>query len=472
MARIVVLGAGISGLATGMLLAGDGHQVTVLERDAGVPPPDSHSAWDDWERRGVNQFRMPHLFLPRFRQVLEAELPDVCDALDADGALRFNPVADAPESITGGLRPGDERFEFLTGRRPMVEAAFARTAASVPGLTVRRGVAVAGLDTDADSADGAPHVTGLVTEDGEHVAAELVVDASGRRSPLPRWLEAVGATPPGEHLEDSGFVYRGRYFRSDDGSIPVSFGGGLQHYDSQSTLTLQADNGTWAVVIVSSANDAAMRPLRDVEVWNRVVRGYPLIAHWLEGEPLTDIQVITKIEDRIRSWVVDGAPVATGVVAVGDAWACTNPSLGRGSSIALLHAVALRDHLGESSLDDAVGFSVGFHDRTATDLEPLYRDTLAFDRHRLAEIDAQIAGESYDTEDPSWQFGKALNAAASSDPDLLRGAVDIAGLLARGTDVFARPGFAERVIELAGDPADREPPPGPSRTELLELVGG
>jgi 2-polyprenyl-6-methoxyphenol hydroxylase-like FAD-dependent oxidoreductase len=43
--------------------------------------------------------------------------------------------------------------------------------------------------------------------------------------------------------------------------------------------------------------------------------------------------------------VVDGEPVITGLAALGDAWACTNPSLGRGASIGLLHACALRDLL-------------------------------------------------------------------------------------------------------------------------------
>jgi len=40
MARIIVLGGGMCGLASGLLLARDGHEVTVLERDA-APVPDS-----------------------------------------------------------------------------------------------------------------------------------------------------------------------------------------------------------------------------------------------------------------------------------------------------------------------------------------------------------------------------------------------------------------------------------------------
>ena len=43
--RIVVLGAGMNGLTTAMLLARDGHEVTVLERDPAAPPP-APDAWD------------------------------------------------------------------------------------------------------------------------------------------------------------------------------------------------------------------------------------------------------------------------------------------------------------------------------------------------------------------------------------------------------------------------------------------
>ena len=73
MAKIVMIGGGVAGLIGSVLLARDGHHVTLLEGDP-APPPAPTDAWDRWERRGVTQFRLPHAFLPRFREVLDHDL--------------------------------------------------------------------------------------------------------------------------------------------------------------------------------------------------------------------------------------------------------------------------------------------------------------------------------------------------------------------------------------------------------------
>ncbi len=346
-ADVIVIGGGVSGLSAGMLLARDGRRVRVLERDPAPPPAPPAASWHAWERRGVNQFHMLHSFLARWRQTIEAELPEVAAAMDAAGALRLNAVADAPAALSGGPWPGDERFEVLTARRPVTEAVMASVAAATPGLVVERGTGVRGLTADdgRQPVPGRPHVTGVVTEDGRRLTADLVVDAGGRRSPRPRWLAGIGAPPGVEHVADSGFVYYCRHFRSADGSVPPAFGPPLQPYGSVSILALPSDNGTWGVGIVASGGDRALRALRDEDTWTRVVKHYPLFAHWLDGEPISDVDVIAKIEDRQRHDWHDGAPCATGIVAIADAWAATNPSVGRGASIGVMHAVALRDVL-------------------------------------------------------------------------------------------------------------------------------
>jgi 2-polyprenyl-6-methoxyphenol hydroxylase-like FAD-dependent oxidoreductase len=448
-----------------MMLANDGHDVTVLERDPTAPPaPDV--AWDDWDRKGVNQFKMLHFLLARFRQVADAELPGLTDAMVAAGALRMNPLVGIPDEVTGGWQAGDERFDTVTARRPVGESVVATMAAATSGLTIRRGVGVAGVLTTAGP-DAIVHVTGVRTEDGEDITADLVVDSGGRRSSMPGWLRDTGSPGPTEMIEDSGFVYYGRHYRSADGSIPPAFGGLLQHYGSVSVLTLPADNGTWGVGVVASSKDAAMRSLMESECWEKVVRSYPMVAHWIDAEPITDIKLMAKIEDRQRTYVVDGAPVATGVIPLADAWACTNPSVGRGISIGMVHAAALRSMLRDDPLDDPKALALRWGDLTAEHVEPLFADTLAFDRHRLAEIEAAIAGRPYETDDPGWAKGQALAASIMAGPDLLRGFIEVASLLDTGAGVLSRPGLAERALALA----DPTPLPGPDRAQLLALVG-
>src|SRR5258706_11164988 len=156
MARIVFAGGGIVGTCAAMMLATDGHDVTVLERDP-TPPPPPDIAWDEWDRRGVNQFKMLHFFLARFREVADAELPGLTDAMIAGGALRMNPLVGVPDEITGGWRVGDERYDVVTARRPVAEAIIADAAGKTAGVTVRRGVSVVGV-LSSTRPDGVVHV--------------------------------------------------------------------------------------------------------------------------------------------------------------------------------------------------------------------------------------------------------------------------------------------------------------------------
>jgi 2-polyprenyl-6-methoxyphenol hydroxylase-like FAD-dependent oxidoreductase len=454
------------GLLGAMLLADEGHEVVVLERDP-APVPSPGDAWESWTRRGVNQFRLLHFFHPRFRMELDKALPRVVTALDEAGALRLNVIAGAPTELTGGRRPGDDDFTALTARRPVAEAVVAACAEATPGLTVRRGVAVAGVTTGTGALDGVPHVTGVRTDGGEEIAADLVVDATGRRSGLPDWVEAAGGRRPVEEVEDSGFVYYGRHFRSDDGSHPVIMGPLLQDYGSVSVLTLPADNGTWGVAVIASGADKALRAVRHVDTWTSVVRSLPLAAHWLDGEPLDDaVAVMAKIEDRHRSYVVEGGPVVTGVVALADSWACTNPSAGRGATMGMLHAVALRDVIGAAGGDDPVGVVRAFDEATRDTVEPWYRATLASDRFRLAQIDAEIGGGTYVTDDPAWEMAQALQFAAGQDPDCFRALLGIVGMLTTPEQALGQPGVKDKVVTL-GAQWRQVQSLGPDRDELL-----
>ena len=316
MSTVVIVGGGFAGLAGAMLLARDGHRVTVLERDT-APPPEPCEAWTCWQRRGVAQFRQPHGLLPRCRELLETELPDVAIALEEAGALRANRLLELPAELTGGCRPGDERFEQLTGRRPMVEATLAALAAASPGSRSVAGWRCAGSspadmppasrgspESSRPTVSGSPPISSSTPAGGARACPRGSARSEHGRlwTRLPPRIRVLLAPLPRRRRDTAGL--RG----------PV-----VQHYDSISLATLSADNRHWSVVLVTASGDDALRPARRPDVWERVVRSYPLVAHWLDAEPVTGVDVMANVVDRVRRLVVDGAPIVTGLIAVGDA---------------------------------------------------------------------------------------------------------------------------------------------------------
>ena len=108
-----------------MLLARDGHTVTVLERDPAPNPEDPAARGTRWDRKGVPQFHQPHNLFSRFRVD-----PRRRDARTGRHAPRGRVHLDQPDrarsrpsSRIRDLDPGDDRFPFVTGRRPVIEAA-------------------------------------------------------------------------------------------------------------------------------------------------------------------------------------------------------------------------------------------------------------------------------------------------------------------------------------------------------------
>ena len=470
MPKIVVLGAGVCGLAAGMLLRRDGHEVTVLERDPEPPPDSIDEAWERWSRDGVSQFRLAHYMTPRGRIVLEEALPDVLDGLEAAGAAAFDPLPLMPPSIADRApRDGDGRFRTVTARRPVFEQVLGRAADAEPGLEIRRGVAVTGVIARAGNGKP-PHVSGVRTDSDEQLDADLIVDAMGRRSQLPRWLEAVGAGPVHEEAEDSGFIYYGRFFRAAGSGMPDYRAPLLMPIGGFSLLTLPSDNDTWSVTVYTSAGDRPLKRLRDPGPWTALVRACPLHAHWLEGEPITDMVAMGGIVDRYRRLVVDGVPVATGVALLGDSSTCTNPSLGRGMTLGLLHAQRLAATI-HAHLDDPDDFAAAWDAVTEAELTPWYRETVEEDRARFNEMEALRHGLDASPEPGSMPWlVRALLAAVPQDPDAFRAFLANRCCLSLNRDIFEDTGFRERVVELAQRAGGPPPLPGPDRDQLLALL--
>ncbi len=101
-------------------------------------------------------------------------------------------------------------------------------------------------------------------------------------------------------------------------------------------------------------------------------------------------------------------------------------------------------------------------------VEPWYRDTLAYDDGRLEHIHAEIDGREFEP-NPEYDITEALQIAASKDPEMLRCALEISGIVTLRDEVLARPGVLEHVLELGSGWRDHRLP-GLTRPELLSIV--
>lgn len=152
-----------------------------------------------------------------------------------------------------------------------------------------------------------------------------------------------------------------------------------------SCLRLARPRARWPV----PGEDAPLKALRDPDAFTRVIHACPTHAHWLDGRPITGVLPMAGVLDRYRRFVVDDQPGVTGFAAVGDAWACTDPSAGL--SVGLVHAQQLR-HLVRSALDRPAQFAHSWDDLTQQHVMRFYHNQVAADRARVAEMYAARTG--------------------------------------------------------------------------------
>ncbi|REK16502.1 MAG: FAD-dependent oxidoreductase [Actinobacteria bacterium] len=463
--RVVVIGAGPIGLAAAAMFARAGAETVIFDRDPQPAPTDVEEAWNNWKRPGVAQFRQAHLLLPLGRSTLDRRLPGAVSTLRSEGAYTVNPAMHPPPGISDWETTDDDmRHEIVNARRPVIEAAIARAAEAESNLEIRRGVGIDSLVAGPAAGDGIAHVAGVRTTDGDVLTTDLVVDAMGRRSRMPDFLEEMGARRPVEETEDSRFAYYTQFYRRDNG-LPEDFSPGLHPKGSISLLVIPADNGTWSVTVYTSSSDRPLRALRDPAVHRRVVAAHRGFESWVSGEPDGDIDVMAGVVDRQRSFVDEDGPFATGVIPIGDAWACTNPSLGRGISLGLLQA-SLSVDAAMANADDPGSLIDACHRANSEQMDPWHRATLQRDRARVAEMEAIIAGA--DPEPPS-PFERGLYAASGADGGVFRRLLEVSGLFMTDSEAFGDDAIRTSILEAAAD----LPPPvatGLPRERLLELV--
>jgi 2-polyprenyl-6-methoxyphenol hydroxylase-like FAD-dependent oxidoreductase len=318
----------------------------------------------------------------------------------------------------------------------------------------------------AGTTDGAvPHVGGVRLADGGECRADVVVDASGRRSPLPTWLRGLGAAPLDEEEEDTGIVYSSRFYRLRPG-MDVPYQGGLVVADLGylKYAVFGGDNGTFSITFGLYADDREMRQLLSPGPFTTAAAALVGTRPWVEparAEPITGVEVMAKLINRRRRLMAHGQPLATGIFPVGDSSICTNPLYGRGCSLAVVQAYLLADVLAGHAGDPAAA-AHAFDAATRAEIEPWYRAATDQDRTSGDDGGPDMASLVRD----------GLLPAARTDPVVFRAFVRSFNLLQPPGAIMSDPVVVKRVL-AAWQARDSRPPSealGPERDELLRIL--
>jgi len=493
-AEVIVIGGGIAGLGAALALSRSGHRVTVLEKDAAPLPDSAVQAFERWDRRGAPQVRHSHAFLARFRNLLRDRAPDVLDALLRNGAYDLRITEMLPPTIDDhSPKPGDQDLVLLGCRRLTLEWVLRKIVAASPGVDWQDGTEVLGLEAQAPSPAGSPpRITGVRARRPGFAAttlrADLVVDASGRRSALPKWLAELGALAIDEDSEDCGIFYSSRFYRLRPGAAepprdgPIGADLGYMKF-----AVFSGDSRIFSITLAASPEDTPMRRVLHPGPFEAAANAIPAIRNWLEpnrSEPVTGVYGMAGLKNRKRMFMRDGGPVALGVHAIGDASIHTNPLYGRGCALAFVHAYLLADAL-QVHGDDAEALAFELERGTRRDIEPWYRSAVAQDRDAREVAAQQLRGEDPLVPDASSEarvvdpmrffrslLRHGLLPALRTDALVLRAFLRNFNLLEPPDSLLTNGEVMRRVLAAWQQRDQRAPaePLGPGRAEMVRVL--
>jgi flavin-dependent dehydrogenase len=444
--RVTVAGGGVAGLTTALALARQGHPVTLLDRDPARRPPRVADA-ALWARPGATQFHHPHAFLARMHSELLAAVPDVVDALRAAGAL------DAP--LPAGLRS-------FWCRRSTLEWVLRRHVEGEPGVTLRTGTA-----RRVEARRG--RVVGIVLDDNSLYPADLVVDCGGRRGRLTTAL--AGEETVDEPADE---VYHSRRYRLRPGRRfgPANRGViAVEESDGYTILVFPHDAGTFTVTITRLPHDQALAALKGVRAFEAAAGCTPLGAFWTDpefAEPISSVMVMGGLRNTFRPL---GAGAPLGLHAVGDVTCTTNPHFGRGSALAVAHALTLARAVGDDPADPA-GWRARDDAWVGGELRSWFDDARTIDRGRVAAwrraVDGERAipasGEAPDAGLPPFM----VLAAAGADPEV--GRIVFRHMHLADPPALLRSAEPRVAALLASGWRPSRPPGVRTRADLLEAI--
>jgi 2-polyprenyl-6-methoxyphenol hydroxylase-like FAD-dependent oxidoreductase len=420
--RAVVVGGSMSGLLAARVLSDHFKDVVLFERDA-IPSQAEN-------RKGVPQGQHAHALLASGRLTLEKYFPGLKEELHAVGALKgdFDHVRWFDNGVYHARFDG---LEALVVSRPRLETHVRSRLAALPNVRINDCRAVDGIA----STDG--RVTGINCG-AEVIPADLVVDASGRGSQSPAWLEAIGFRRPTEDAVRVGLGYATRIYQrnSNDlkGDIAVICPSAPPHTRGGAALAMEGDR--WMVTLFGMLGDHPPTDAAGFNAFARTLPGPDIFEVISRCTPLSDAVAFKFPQSTRRHYeLLDRFP--GGYLVFGDALCSFNPIYGQGMSTAALQAAALDRCLAGG--DEAL--AKRFFTAASKVIDAPWTMAVGGDLRYGAVDGPRTAMMKF----INWYIGK-LHIAAAGDPAVARAFHRVANMLDPPPSIM-KPGIAFRILQ-------------------------
>ncbi len=322
----VVLGGGFTGMLAASVLADRLSSVTVVDRDELPDGP--------VDRKGVPQAHHGHLLVARGARLLDGLLPGVIGEVLAAGGRRLGMPSDMVTLTPQGWMPRLPEMQFgISASRALLDWV-------IRDRVLRNGRITVHAATDAEALVGtADRITGVRVRNrrtGEvgTLSSDVVVDATGRGSQVPRWLADLGLPQVAFEVLDPGLAYATRRYRAPDSAgsdfpLVAVQPDVVAGQPARSAMLFPIEHNHWMITL---SGTRGAEPPTEEDAFARFAGG---MRHGVIGELIKVATPVDRVRgyrntanrryryDRLRAW-------PAGFFVVGDALAVTNPTYALG----------------------------------------------------------------------------------------------------------------------------------------------